>query len=246
MERFIFLTDTHGQLRDIETIKTARDFATWFKPDYLIGGGDFWDLRCLRQGASEEDQNFPLTEDKACAEDTFDVFFGGYAPAHKVYLWGNHDLRRVERLLSSPKTLVREYAYSLMDEMRAIPARFCDETRPYDKRHGLYNVGHFSFLHGYAHGIHAVRKHALTYGHCMFGHIHCFGMHVAEDILQSESHCIGCACELDQSYNATHITTLRQEHGFAYGFIDPDKGVHSIHHAKKLNGEFFLPTEWNK
>jgi len=246
MLKFIFLTDTHGDLRDIETIEAAREFAAWLKPDFLIGGGDFWDFRCLRAGASDEDQNYSIEADLLAAEDTFDRFFGSYQSAHKVYLYGNHDLRRVERLLNSPRAALRDYAQRLDDEVRSVVNRFTDESRPYDKRAGIFNIGGFSFVHGYSHGIHAVRKHAISYGPCMFGHIHAFGTHVMEDIIQSQSHSIGCACLLDQSYNASHIGTLRQEHGFGYGFINPERGIFDIHHARKVDGEFFLPTEWNK
>ena len=246
MERFIFLTDTHGQLRDVDTIQQARSFAAWFKPDYLIGGGDFWDMRCIRRGADEEDQSYPLKDDIAAAEDTFDQFFGSYDTARKVYLYGNHDLVRVQRLLTAKNTMVREHAEGLYDSMRATVKRFCDEDRPYNKRTGVFNVGHFSFIHGYAHGIHAIRKHATVYGNCIFGHIHAFGTHILEDYGQSESHSCGCACVLDQEYNAAQLTTLRQEQGFIYGFIDGDRGIHAIHHAKKLDGEFYLPTEWTK
>ena len=244
MTKFIFLTDAHGQVRDLETINTARDFASWFKPDWMIGGGDFWDLRCLRCNASEEDQNFPLAEDLACAENTFDLFYGGYAPAKKIYLEGNHDFRRLQRLLNSPRAAIRELAFRLDDEMRAIVNRFAGGGMPYDKRHGVFNIGTFSFIHGYAAGIHAVRKHAISYGNCMFGHIHAFSSHTLEDLSQSTAYSVGCACAIDQEYNSGQIGTLRQENGFAYGFIDESSGMHDIHFARKYNGTFFLPTEW--
>lgn len=244
MVKFIFLTDTHGQARDVPTIMAAREFAQWFKPDYLIGGGDFWDLKCLRSGASEEDQNFPLTDDLKCAEDTFDLFFGSYHKAKKAYLYGNHDLKRVEPLLNSPRAAVRELATRLHDDMRSVVKRMCDDSRPYCKRNGIYEVEGFNFLHGYACGVNSARRHAISYRHSLHGHVHSFGAHTLEDLNCSTAYSCGCACELDQGYNAAQIGTLRQEHGFAYGFLDATHG-YDIHFARKMNGSFFLPSEWN-
>lgn len=246
MVKFIFLTDTHGQLRDEETIEAAREFAQWFKPHHLIGGGDFWDLRCLRSGASEEDQNFPLEEDLKCAEDTFDRFFGSYAKATKTYMGGNHDRPRVERLLTSPRAAVRELAGRLDDDMRSVVKRFCDKGYPYDKRNGIFSVEGFNFMHGYGGGIHVARKHAISYGHCMLGHVHAFSSHTLEDLTQSTAYSVGCACAIDQGYNAAQIGTLRQENGFAYGFLDGYSRSYDIHFARKTKSGYFLPSEWNK
>lgn len=246
MEKFLFLADSHGQLRDIETIEKAREFAIWFKPDWLIGGGDFWDLRCLRSGASDSEQNSTLKDDLVAAEDTFDRFFGSYASAKKVFLAGNHDHPRVERLLTHPKALVREFAANLIDDMDSVIKRFVGDSRPYNKRSGVLTVEGFNFLHGYSCGIHATRKHAISYGHCMFGHIHAFGVHTLEDMTQSTAYSVGCACDVDQEYNAAQMGTLRQENGFAYGFLDGARRIFDVHFARKVGDEYFLPTEWGK
>lgn len=246
MKKFLASADQHGALRDEATIEKTCEFAKYFRPDYLINLGDTWDFRSLRAGASEEDQAYPLKDDLKCGEDTIERFFSSAPTAFKVHLWGNHSLRRIKRLQESPRAVVAEAADRIYDDIVSCVKRFTDVNLPYNKRTGVFEVEGFRFVHGYAHGIYAARKHAITYGNCMFAHIHCKLVHTLEDLNASTAYCCPCSCDVDQDYNATQITTLRQENGFCYGFLDGDRGFYDIHYAmKRPDGTFFLPTEWN-
>jgi hypothetical protein len=39
---------------------------------------------------------------------------------------------------------------------------------------------------------------------------------------------IGCLCQLDFSYNRTHVGSLRQAHGWAYGVLLPNGNYHAF------------------
>ena len=247
MKRFVAISDSHGDHRISEAIKIAREFATGFKPDLLIHLGDNWDLRAFRKGASEEDKCYSPIEDNKAAEDTLDVFFGAYKPARKVYLQGNHDHPRLERLLDSPKAIVADYAQMALDNMNAVISRFTDETYTWDKRGGIFEYEGMRFLHGYNHGIHSASACARAYGTSMMGHVHAFGRFDVPNYDQSVGYTIGCMCNPDQAYNRGHVGTLRQRVGFAYGFLDGKTRFHDVHFAQMMpDGSFFLPTEWDK
>lgn len=242
-KRFIALADSHGCERDTETIDTAIEFSNFFKPDLLIHLGDNWDLAALRGGASEADETVPLKPDIDAGKDTIDRFFGSYDPALKVYMWGNHELVRIKRHLKNPRAVVQEYAQMLMDELVSHVKRRTDESFPYCKRKGVFTWEGVNFLHGYSHGMYAAKKHAISYGNSIFGHIHCDSSYVLEDLNQSKSQSCPCACNLDMDYNASHVITLRQENGFLYGFLDESAGLVDFHVAKKTPIGYFLPTE---
>lgn len=246
MKKFIALYDSHGSLRDEQTIDAACQFARDFKPDLMIHGGDNWDHAALRTGASEEDQAIPIAHDYKCAEDTLDRFFGSWHKAKKVYLHGNHDKCRLEKLLNSPKAIVASAAQSLIDDIDSTIKRFCDISVEYDADNGIFDYEGMAFVHGYAHGIYACKAHAESYGTCIFGHTHAFGVFVMHNRHKSTAYNVGGACKLRQPYNRSHRATLRQQNGFAYGFLDGSEHFHDVHFARKMpDGTFFLPTEWN-
>lgn len=246
MKRFIAVADTHGQLRKRDALVQVREFACYFRPHLLIHLGDNWDLRALRRGASEEDRSCRLRPDFNAAEDSLDVFFGAYAPAKKVYLQGNHDSVRIERLLDSPQAERAEFAQMALDEMNATIGRFADENITWDKRDGIYEFEGMRFLHGYNCGIHCARKLAIAYRTSMMGHVHAFSRHDLEDLDGSVGYTVACMCDTNQEYNRGQVGTLRQKVGFAYGFLDGARNFHEVHFAEwHPDHGFHLPTEWN-
>ena len=221
------------------TINACCKFATKFKPDLLIHLGDNWDLAALRGGASETDQQVPLKPDIEAGKDTLNRFFGSYAQAHKVYLWGNHEMQRINRHIKSHRAIVSEYATDLRDELVAHVKRLVDEQFEYGKR-SVFEYEGMVFLHGVAHGMYAAKSHAISYGNCLFGHIHCDSSYVLEDMSQSKAQSSPCSCALDMDYNAAHKVTLRQEQGFVYGQLCEDIGLIDIHVCKKASdGKFY-------
>lgn len=246
MKRFIAIGDTHGQHRKRDAIQRVREFACYFRPDLLIHLGDNWDLRALRRGASEEDRNCELKPDFQAAEDTLDLYFGAYQKALRVYLHGNHDLIRLERLLESPYAERAHYAQMAIDDINATIMRFAQHNITWDKREGVFEWEGMRFLHGYNCGVHSARKLAICYGTAMMGHVHAFSRHDLEHIEGHVGYTVGCMCDTDLGYNRGHVGTLRQKVGFAYGFLDGTTRFHEVHFAEmRPDGSFYLPTEWS-
>jgi len=245
LKRFVCITDSHGNHRIRDAILQAREFATYFKPDLLIHLGDNWDLRALRRGASEEDQTHSPSDDNKAAEDTLDLFFGAYAPARKVYLSGNHDHPRLERLLESPKAIIADYAQGALDAMNATILRFADEMLTWDKRCGVFEFEGMRFLHGYNHGLHSASACGRAFGTSIMGHVHAFGTFDVPNYDSHTGYTVACMCKPEQEYNRGHVGTLRQKVGFAYGFLDGPSRFHDVHFARMMpDGKFYLPTEW--
>lgn len=245
-KRFVLISDTHGHHRKRDAIVKAREFAIHFRPDLLIHGGDNWDLRALRRGASEEDKAESTTKDFEAAEDSLDVFFGAYDKAKKVYLMGNHDCPRIERLLEAKNAMIADYAQMLLDDMHGTIKRFADTCLTWDKRGGVFEYEGMRFLHGYNHGLHSASAVGRHYGTSIMGHVHAFGRFDVPNYDNHVGYTVGCMCETQMDYNRGHAGTLRQKVGFAYGFLNEAARFHEVHFATMMqDGTFFLPTEWN-
>lgn len=242
IKKFVVLSDTHGTHRHLPTIKACCEFATQFQPDLLIHLGDNWDLAALRRGVAEDEESTPLKPDIAAGKDTLDRFFGSYNRAQKVYLWGNHEITRLNRHVRSPRSMVAEYAQMLKDDLEATVGRFTDESRPYCKRNGVFEYEGVKFLHGIAGGKYASNLHATSYGNSVFGHIHCCSMTQLESHDRRVSYSVPCGCELDLEYNATHRIALRQENGFTYGFVSEDLGVFDVHWVRNTPMGYLSPS----
>ncbi len=232
MARWIAITDTHGDMCEPGVLSVVRDFCKVWKPTVRLHLGDLWDFRWLRRGASDEEKAEAVSADFEAGIELVDW----YKPT--VFLWGNHDYRLV-RLLDSTSGSCRHLAGQWLDRIGVVLAGV--EQRPYGKRKGIYRYGDYTFVHGYARGMGAARKHALTYGNVMFGDLHTVDLVPVEGPERRVGHCIGCCCRLEMDYNAGHINTLRQCHGFAYG--EEHDGRLTVWQAKEVDGRWILPTE---
>ena len=63
MKRFVIVGDSHGDMVDPCVLKAFRKFMGMWKPSIRVHLGDLFDLRNLRRGASQEDQNDDLRDD---------------------------------------------------------------------------------------------------------------------------------------------------------------------------------------
>ncbi len=232
MARWIAITDTHGDKAEPGVLEVIRDFSKVWKPTVRIHMGDCWDFRWLRRSANDEEKAESVAADFEAGLD----LLAWYKPT--AFLWGNHD-DRLRRLLDSVSGASRQLAGQWIDRIGVALSGV--DVRPYCKRNGVYQYGDYKFLHGYAHGIGATRKHAITYGNCMFGHIHAVETIRVEGVEPRIGHSIGCACRLDLDYNAASIGTLRQRHGFVYG--EENHGRLTLWRATEVGGRWLLPTE---
>ena len=234
-ERFVVISDTHGDNLDPAAFAAARSFIDEFKPVHRIHAGDVFDLRWLRAKASDTEKKESTVADLQAGYDLIDWF------QPTVVLWGNHDAR-LQRALEETSGVVLDAVKSIVNEVADSLPRGC-VTYPYDKRKGVHQLADWRIIHGYSHGETALRLAAGAYGNVMMGHVHRSERVKVNGIEDRIGLGIGCLCKLDLAYNATSLNTLKQSHGFAYGFIVDGRAV-VFQAAPTDRGVWILPTEF--
>jgi predicted phosphodiesterase len=233
-ERFVVISDTHGDQLDPAAFAAAKSFIDEFKPDHRIHAGDVFDLRWLRSAATDEEKYDDVIADIEGGLSLLDW----YKPTAVV--WGNHDAR-LARAVGGVQGATRALAEMLVDRIAdAIPAG-CS-VHNYDKRSGVYQLADWRIIHGYSCGATAIRTAAATYGNVMMGHLHRVERVQVNGIEDRIGMCIGCLCRLDLPYNAASLNTLQQRHGFAYGFIINGRAI--VFQAQPVGGVWVFPTEF--
>ena len=205
------IADSHGDMADPAAVARAREFCGDYKPELRIHLGDCWDLRAMRAGATDDDQNIDDLNDDIEAGCEL---LSWYEPTH--FLHGNHE-HRIAKMLGSygRAAIVAQYVHE-----KILVALGGAQCTPYCKRNGAVRLYDTTLVHGYGHGQYAPKEHAATYGKCLMGHIHTRLVMQAPGIPEPKTcYSIGCLCKLDMQYNAAHIKTLGQTHGFAFGSI---------------------------
>jgi hypothetical protein len=231
--RWLAMTDTHGDKADTGTVEAALEFSKWWKPTIRAHMGDAFDFRWLRRSASDEEKAAGVEADFDSGLDLLKRF----NPTQ--FLWGNHDVRLVD-CMDSTSGALRQLACAWLDRIDLTLKRA--KQYPYDKRKGVMPLGDYSLVHGYSHGVGALRKTALTYGNVLMGHVHRNDMVTVERHRPAVGYSVGCACALDMDYNRAALGTLAQSHGWAYGLLYPNGEV-LVWQARKVAGRWVLPSE---
>jgi hypothetical protein len=233
-QRFIFGTDLHGDVQHTRTARTFLDFSAHWKPDIKVFGGDAFDLRPLRRGASEDERHQLIKGDV----DAGMAFLKEFQPTH--FLRGNHD-ERLWDLRENGTGAAQAYAEIGCKEI--VGALGSCKMLPYHKRDGVLKIGHLKFLHGFHCGVFAARQCAMIYGSALMGHTHVIDQHPVPGLERRVARIVGCLCQLDMDYNSRQPNTLRQAHGFAYGVINDKTGNFHCWQAEEIGGKWFLPTD---
>jgi predicted MPP superfamily phosphohydrolase len=232
--KLLFATDLHGDLQDEGAVKKIIAFRKDFKPDVTVFGGDLLDLRAVRGGASEEEQNDSMLPDVAAGIK----FLEEYKP--NVFLWGNHD-ERLNMMMHSMKGTLRDLAEIQIEKINKTCRALKCKQLPYDKRKGVYQLGKLSMAHGFFAGLNVARTMANAYGSILFGHNHTIDVASIPRIEKTVGRCVGCLCQLDMPYNSKTVSSLRQAHGFAYGVVHKKTGDYYIVQAEKVGEEWITP-----
>lgn len=238
IKRWVFATDSHGDMIDPDTERAFLDFCKQWKPSIRIHGGDFMDLRALRRGASDEEKSEGV---KADVERGIGFIADMRAT---VVLNGNHD-DRLPRSVREGCGRLREYATMLHNQVEDRLQSFGVQRLPYCVRRGVYELGRARIVHGYHAGMYAAKMAAQSFlgRPTIMGHTHCFS---AFDLPTSDLHSgysIGCMCDINMEYAKAHANTLRWSNGWAYGLLFPNGEV-SIYKAEKMNNRWVIPTEF--
>jgi hypothetical protein len=235
-ERFIAAFDSHGSEQDDASVEKFFKFSEQWKPKHRIMGGDLWNFPSLRKGASDDEKRLSLRDDLVAGKK----FFNRFKP--HVFLLGNHD-SRLWNLALHGQGVMQDYAIEGVSEIEAMVKSHKCKQFPYHKRLGVYELGSLKVLHGYFAGLTAARRHAQVYGSCLFGHTHSDDQASVESIEHKVGYATGCLCKLDQEYNSTHVGTLRQSHGFAYGVVNLSTGNFHLWKAKEIEGKWMVPSD---
>ena len=234
--RFVFATDLHGDRQNEAVVKVLHQVTKEFKPDIRIFGGDLFDFRPLRRGASAEEQCESMQTDWNAGVE----FLHAWKPTH--LLMGNHDDRLFELSENSSAGIKADYARKLCGELENNLRKLRCEWRPYHKRHGVFSFGRLNFLHGFHHGVYAARQHAAIYGSCVFGHVHAFDVHTFGTFNERKAaYACGGLLEVDQEYNKRNTSSLRHENGFYLGLIHSD-GSFTVQEGRQTSSGWFMPT----
>tara|TARA_R110000803_G_scaffold43701_7_gene93055 strand:+ start:8141 stop:9019 length:879 start_codon:yes stop_codon:yes gene_type:complete len=234
--RWMALFDSHGDQADGGAVEAAFEFAKHFKPDRRIAGGDHWDFRWLRRGASDDEKREGVLADL----DAGCEFLKRWNPADR--LLGNHDWR-LNRALheTNSEGPIRELARMMADQISdRLPPH---NVITYCKRNGILTLGDHSVLHGYSAGQNMTRQHANVYGPCIIGHGHAIEVQTSGRDDQATGYQSGCLCYLDMDYNRHQLGSLRHQHGFAYGVVTKAGKCIVWLAREEDDGSWILPSE---
>lgn len=235
-ERFVVGFDVHGDEQNAKTVESFIAFCDLWKPKLKIFGGDLWDFRPLRRKASDDERRESMRKDFEAGMH----FLQRYQPHH--FIRGNHD-ERLWELAERDDGVRSDYAISGISEIHAVLSRLKCKMLPYHKRDGILRIGHLKVLHGFYCGVYAARQHALTYGSCLFGHVHDITEHSIPGLDRRVARSCGCLCNLDMEYAARSPNTLRQSNGWAYGVINSKTGAYHVWQAERIAAHFVVPTD---
>ena len=233
--RFVFASDSHGDMADPEALEALWAFCAEYKPDIRVAGGDHFDFRALRRGVGHGDAESgeSLKADIDAGKD----FLRRFRPT--VYLWGNHEHRLDNLINSSASAMVRDYCQDIKDDInRTARAAGAKTILPYHAEKGVYRLGPVAFIHGYAHSETATIKQGLHYavagGALIHGHTHNLASIALTKHGSGNAFSAGCLCLKDMAYSAHRLASARWGSGFVAGWTDGrDYKAHLIHKVGK-------------
>lgn len=236
IETFIAFGDNHGDLEDqfvseslVRHIRKGFMGKAWTHRIHL---GDCFDARSWRRGASQGERHDSAASDRARGM----AFLKRTAPS--VFLFGNHDdriLTWAEAGVGPESDYALEWKNELMNTLRGIG---CRQVLPYNRKHGKWRRGPFTFIHGFRSGKQAVREEARTYcspGGCLImGHLHRLHRENIEKDEGAVGISVGCIGDIDRmEYAKTTGSILTWGQGWIYGYWNRTTGKWRVFEAFK-------------
>ena len=238
-QRFVVVSDIHGDEADPKMVKAFHNFCDDYQPEIRVIAGDLWDFRPMRRGADSAERAESVNLDLMEGE----IFIDKFKPT--MFLRGNHDERLWDWCKDETGPLC-DWANGLRKDIEKRLKGLKCGMLPYNKRHGIYKIGHLHVLHGYACGIYASRKHAQIYGSCMYGHTHAVDQHSIEGLEQRTALNIGCLINLEQEYVRAKPGALRWENGWAFGVVHKKTGIYHPQQVRRVDNRLVYPTEFRE
>ncbi len=238
-ERFVYLPDPHGDQQCEKSNRIAHEFMQDFKPEHIIAGGDVFDFRNLRNGASKEDQAESMEADVRMGKEWLLKF------KPTTYLRGNHCERLWDASEHHANGMVQDVAQrGVRDITNIIDGLGCEMIK-YDFKQ-CKRIGRAKFAHSLFCPMHTAKKGAEYYGAgtTFLGHTHSIDYYQAQGIDFAECFVAGCLSRLDPKYAERRANTSRWQNGFCYGMIHKISGHVMGFQARGLqNGEWVFPSE---
>jgi hypothetical protein len=234
MRMWIFGTDLHGDMQDKLAVRLFKKHTDKLNPDHRIFGGDLWDFRAWRNGASDFEKRDRVYSDFNAGME----FIKWFQP--QAITLGNHDVRLWDQVEQGGPMA------ELCEELIAEFKQFCKSIKcrvlPYDKRFGVYKLGKAKFAHGFFSGPNAARQMGTAYGSILSGHVHSIDEASCPSAEDRCGRTVGCLCKLNFTYNRAHVAALRQQHGWAYGPVFDDGTFHAFQ-ARVIKGKSVVSTK---
>jgi predicted phosphodiesterase len=231
LERLLAVFDTHGDHADPKTIDVILRFKKAWKPDLIIHGGDAFDFRRLRVGASEEERRESMGDDLAMGCDFLEKL--------KPHVWtrGNH----CERIYLAAKSTDGDTRRLACQDIETIHKSLRGDVKiiPYNKRK-VFRYADTNIFHGFYGGVNAAMQTARAYGKSIAGHVHRPDVASVPSLDRATCYLSGAGCRLNADYNARQPGTLAQQAGFIFGV--KLHGSLTIYSATCEKGIWLLPT----
>lgn len=216
-KKFVFCSDLHGDMQDHDSVSALLKFTEKFNPDVRIFGGDLFDFRNIRMGAGPAEKQDSMMADVEAGLQ----FLSDFKP--NVFLLGNHDERLWRVAETSTDGLMADYAKQGAKDISARCRKLKCKMIHYDASKGYYDLGPVRFVHGYASGIYASKKHAEVYspdsGIVLHGHTHAIQYHSIAKLNGGAGMGVGCLATTDMEYNRHQTGRMLHQNGFAYGHV---------------------------
>lgn len=244
MKTFVFATDNHGDLVNRPAAQELFAFCEKFKPDIRISGGDCFDIRSLRAGATNHEEGESLKDDIEMGK----WFIRNFKPTHALH--GNHEDRLFNAMHNSGSAIVRDYAEGIINEIEnEYRANGCSQILPFDVDKGVLELGPIRAIHGYAHSARAIHEQGMYYcpvgGALLCGDAHVMEMTTIKRHGGGVSFCGGCLMDISKAHYAKRrLTRSRWANGWLYGFYDPnDHRTWKVWQAHKVGSTWCYTTE---
>ena len=152
MKKFIFATDLHGDMQDYESVEALLKFCDIWQPDLKVFGGDLFDFRNIRIGASQGEKQESMASDVEAGLQ----FLNDFKP--NVFLLGNHDKRLWDTAHFNESGIIADYAKQGVKDINAKCRKLKCKIVEYKADKGYYDFGKVRFIHGYHAGIYATKN----------------------------------------------------------------------------------------
>ena len=242
LTRFVFASDSHGDMADDEALSALYEFTKDFKPHIRVAGGDHYDFRSLRKGVGTDREG---AESLAADLDAGEQFFARWKPT--AYLWGNHE-HRLDTMQGHGQAIVRDYCADVKARINRVARQNGAKViKPYHADLGVYELGPVRMVHGYAHGDNATIKQGLHYarngGALIHGHTHNLAAIALTKHGSGMAFSAGCLCRKDEmGYATTRLAHSRWGSGFVAGFVTAG-GQYKAWLVHKMGDQWIWQTE---